>query len=326
MERLSGHNAAVLTNSNGSAEGLIAPILSEVTVVNPLRIIENRPYQHDAWEAIDSSRAAGSKRALVHMATGLGKTTVAAVDAEKYMRAHPGAKGLFLAHTNDIIDQAYERFTAILGDSVPTSVLGDTKRDKLNPKFIFSTLQTMRNRKEMYDKREFDYIVVDESHHGKADTFEETITYFDPNFLLGITATPDRADLRQIREIFGHEVYSKTLAEAMAEGLLAKVDYRIVMDEIVKNALDRDFKSVAEVNRALFVPKRNEEIADIIGDHMGEVDNPKAIVFCKSIAAAEQLAKHMPDALILHSKLSPNERKSVLRQFRGGVRPCYSYR
>lgn len=304
----------------------VFPRLDEAIISDPLHAIESRVYQHDAWAAIAEARAGGSDRALVHMATGLGKTTVAAVDALRYIKEHPGAKGLFLAHTNEIVDQARERFSFFFGDSHTTGAFREGKSDVENPDFLFSTLQTMKDRTWMFDSNTFDYVVVDESHHGKADTFEKTIVHFEPKFLLGITATPDRVDLRQIRELFGYEVYSKTLAEALAEGLLAKVDYRIVMDDIVRDALDRDFRSIAEVNHALFVPKRNEEVANIIGDHMEEVENPKTIVFCKSIAAAKELAEYMPDAVILHSNLSQNQRKRVLQQFRGGVCPHYPNR
>jgi superfamily II DNA or RNA helicase len=280
--------------------------------------IEKRDYQIEAWLAIDKARGEGKKRALVQMATGLGKTTIAAVDARNYMQANPGSKGLFLAHQNAIIHQARERFVLIFDDDYSTAHISGVRAKIPKTDFIFSTLQTMKERMHLFDPNQFDYIVVDESHHGKANTFEKTIDYFEPNFLLGITATPDRNDLKEIREIFGQEIYSKSLSEALAEELLAKVDYRIVIDDNVSTFIKRNFSSADELNNALFMPKRNEEVVAIINRHAAELKNPKTIIFCKNIASASELVRYIPQAVLLTSELSYNEQKRVLDLYKSG--------
>jgi len=124
--------------------------------------------------------------------------------------------------------------------------------------FLFASFQTMRKHLKDFRPDEFDYIVVDESHHIYGDTFIDVVTYWKPQFLLGMTATPDRSDGQDIRKVFGTEVFCLPLEEALAQNLLTPVDYRMITDEIQLEGKitsgDRKL-SINRLNRSISFPK-----------------------------------------------------------------------
>ncbi len=280
--------------------------------------IEVRGYQVDCLDALARSREEEKSTALVHMATGLGKTTVAAADSMRYLDEHPESRILFLCHQKEILRQARQRFemTATSPDYTFGEYHGDEKTTSPTT-CLFASFQTMRTHKTTFRPDEFDYIIVDESHHGKAATYEPTLQYFQPQFLLGITATPNRNDLKDIRDIFGDEIYSKSLAEALAQSLLALPDYRVIIDD-VDEKLAETSQSIAELNRSFFLPKRDEEIARIISEHLTEVDQPQTIVFCPSIEHSLRMQLLLDNAEVINSKMKSRERQDILDRFRNG--------
>lgn len=293
------------------------PALREIFDAHPE--IEERPYQIECLDALDRVRKDGGKVALVQMATGLGKTTVVASDVKRFLSEKPDSRVLFLCHQNDILRQARHRFEQVIGKGQHSfgTYNGNTKRG-VNATCVFASFQTMDNSKEVFSPETFDYIVVDESHHGKAETYEPTLKYFDPKFLLGVTATPDRKDLKDIREIFGEEVYTKSLAEALAEGLLARPDYRVIIDDIGSKLPKDENLSIADLNRSLFIPKRDEEIAKIIQERVETLLDPKTIIFCPSIEHAQRMEQLLPTAKSLHSKMKHRHRSKILEEFHSG--------
>jgi len=285
--------------------------------------IEERAYQLDCLDTLDAARKAGHKRALVQMATGLGKTTVVATDVKGYLKEKPDARVLFLCHQNQILRQARGRFEQILGGGEHTfgNFTGESK-DIHAVTCLFASFQTMRDWKRNFRPDEFDYIVVDESHHAKAETYEPTLKYYRPKFMVGLTATPDRQDLKEIRDIFGREVYSKTLAQALADGLLAKPDYRVILDEvqqdILKGALGKENVSLTDLNRTLFIPRRDEEVARLISEKSELIPDPKTIIFSPSIEHTQRITGLLPDSASYHSGMSREKRQKTLDAFRNG--------
>ena len=184
----------------------------------------------------------------------------------------------------------------------------------------FATLQGMRNARAKFDPAYFDYVIVDEAHHAKAETFEDVIGYFTPKFKLGLTATPDRLDGRNIRELFGEAVYSKGLAEAIARGWLADVDYHIVFDDAVKKILQGGFvpATLKELRELFSVRPRNEAIAENILEerHRIGLDEAKTIVFCENIQHAEEMAELL-GGVTYHSSVDKDEKAAILHGFRG---------
>jgi superfamily II DNA or RNA helicase len=255
------------------------------------------------------------------MASGLGKTVTAALDVKTWLSRH-GGRVLYLCHQKDILEQAKATFEAVLGPRYKYGYFHGHERSHRGATVVFASFQTMHTSRKLFGRNAFTYIVVDESHHGQAETYLPTLEYFKPKFLLGITATPDRRDLRDIRKIYGSEVFSLPLETALARGLLARVDYRLLTDDlqnldVLNTPIGR--LSVRYLNKKLFVPRRDEEIGRIIRRHMRRIDSPRVMVFCASIKHCEALAKHMPESVALHSHLTHSEQSARLRMFRDGL-------
>lgn len=280
------------------------------------------PYQLECLDAVEATRTRGLKRALIVMASGLGKTVTSALIVKRF-REGRGGRVLFLCHNNDILYQAKATFQAVNGSECSYGYFHGEEKNLQHVDFLFASFQTMAKNQEIFRPEEFAIIVVDESHHSHADTFRPTIEYFRPEFLLGLTATPDRLDNLDIREIFGHEVYYLPLEEAMARGLVTPVDYRLLTDEIqlqgVVQASEGKRVSLAELNRKIFVPRRDEEIARLITQYSSEFAHPRVIVFCSSIYHCNQLARFLPDSFAIHSRVPEQERPIRLEMFRQGA-------
>lgn len=277
-------------------------------------------YQQECLSAIDAARQ-NNKKALVVMASGLGKTVTVAFDAKSWRQKNTG-RFLYLCHQNDILYQTKTTFEGIVDQGHTYGYFHGQEKSSHEVDFLFASLQTMEHHKEFFGPDEFDYIVVDESHHSSAQTYRSTIEYFNPRFLLGVTATPDRFDKLNICDIYGEEVYSLPLDEAMARGLVSPVDYRLLTDEIQLSSYIETGKgrvSINKLNRKIFIPHRDEEIAGIIAGHVKDIKNPHTIIFCNSIRHCDHLAKFIPNSFAIHSRVPQKERAVRLELFRQGL-------
>jgi len=264
------------------------------------------------------------------MASGLGKTFTSAFALRAFRRSFADGRVLFLAHQKDLLDQAEVAFRNLFGDSLSYGQIHAFEKN-LRQQVTFATFQSMREelttgkkkrKKRTYGPGYFEYIIVDESHHGHAPTYREVITYFKPKFLLGMTATPDRMDMQDIRDIFGQEVFRLDLEEALSQGLLTPVDYRILADEIVtKEKLDIPPHriSLRGLNRIFFAKKRDSEIVRTVMKRVKEVPDPRVIVFTASIKHADQLEQLLPGSIAIHSGITQGERRRRLDFARSGL-------
>ncbi len=290
---------------------------------------ELRPYQKAAVEAIEADLEA-HYRSLLVLATGLGKTVVGGEVIWRHLLAHPGSQVLVLAHTKELVEQLEKAMWRHLDKTVPTQLLtGDSKTtafDGVTVATIDSALGVVRAgwRPNM--------IMVDETHHvGDIGMFAQLLDLCEKAGQFGVTATPWRGDKFDITARFGKPSYSLGIAQGMAMGYLAKVDYRIFVDN-----LDWDFVrsesqhgySVKELNRALFLPQRDEEIIDQVRVAWREIKEPRAILFCQTIEHAERMANLLSGAdqswrraACLHSGLNRQRRQVLLNAFRLGRVP-----
>jgi superfamily II DNA or RNA helicase len=168
-------------------------------------------------ECIAKCRLGGAIKALVVMATRLGKTIMAALDVKRFLE-DPKARLLFLCHKTDILYQARSEFEVVLGHEKTYGFFHGKDKSFHKVDCLFSSFETMSNYIEMFRPDEFDYVIVDESHHSHAETYLPIINYFHPKFLLGLTATPNRMDQKDITEIYGKPVYELPLEKALALG------------------------------------------------------------------------------------------------------------
>lgn len=278
-------------------------------------------YQNDCLSILARVRKEGAKTALIVMASGLGKTVTVAFDMLRWL-SERGGRILYLCHQNDILAQARTTFEAILGSSYTYGYYNGYEKDIHRVTCLFASFQTMEGHNGQFKPDEFDYIVVDESHHTGAATYLSVIRYFTPKFLLGATATPDRYDGRNIRQVYGDEVFYLPLEEALVRGLLSPIDYRLLTDEIqLDGILETPVGklSIKYLNSKIFVPKRDEEIARIVAEHAKEFAEPKIIYFANTIPHCDHLASVIPESFAIHSKVHAKERLVRLELFRQGA-------
>ena len=280
--------------------------------------------QNEALKALEKAHKDGKNQGLIVMATGLGKTRVAALDVKAYLKKHKDARVLFICHNGNILLDARDRFKELFGDSYSYGFFCNAfEKCEKRVDFLSATFQTMVKDKKKFKPDTFDYIIVDECHHAKADGWEKVATYFKPKFILGLTATPDRMDKRDITEIFGEPTFEKDLYEAIREGLLSNVEYRLILDDIealldVVNATNEEKLTLGELNKKVFVPKRDEEIVKLIKAHSKGKKNPRTMIFCSSIEHAENIAKLIKGSKVVHSMLPQKVNQENLNSFKNG--------
>lgn len=215
-----------------------------------------RGAQIEALYALQESRMEGAAKGLVYAATGIGKTYLAAFDSAKYERV------LFVAHREEILKQAAVSFKNVRNSEDYGFFDGKEKdRDK---SVIFASVATLGRTEylnETYFPADyFDYVIIDEFHHAVTDQYRRIVEYFQPQFLLGLTATPERMDGKNIYEICDYNVpYQISLKEAINKGMLVPFHYYGVYDEtdysrlrIVKGRYDEQ-----ELNQAYSINNNN---------------------------------------------------------------------
>lgn len=193
----------------------------------PTQPVAARPIQSEALEALVQTRALGFDRALVVMATGLGKTWLAAFDS-----ARPGFRRvLFVAHREEILLQSREVFRRVRPDAHLGLFMGGEKVP--GAEVVFASIQTLAQQRHLgrFDAGEFDYMAIDEFHHAEAPTYRRVLRHFRPDFLLGLTATPDRRDGADLLALCGDNlVFDCGLAEGIRRGELSPFRYWGIAD------------------------------------------------------------------------------------------------
>lgn len=283
------------------------------------------PYQRDAVEKAWASLSNVGK-ALVFMATGLGKTVVAGHLMHQQLKQNPGSRILVMAHTSDLVDQLERSLWRDIPKSVPTRQLhGSAKPDAL-PGVTFAVLPTAAN--YVADGYRPDMIVVDEAHHaGPGGYYESIFNRCTDAIRLGVTATPWRGDEFNIDEFFGPAVVKVSISEGMRLGYLAQVKYRLFSDNIdwnfVESASEHNY-TIKDLNRRLFVPERDESVHNHLADVWSRTPDPRAIVFCQTVEHAERMAAQLrqnpawSSAAAVHAGLTMRERQGRLLKFRSG--------
>lgn len=262
----------------------------------PLNTREPRHYQESAIANIVQPFFSNAEnKSLIVLATGLGKTFVAA-EAFRRIIANAGPKKvLVLAHTNSLVYQLEKSFWPFLSPSQSTQVWNGYEKPDLTRgyDFIFACVDTVAEALQKNIAYDFDAIIIDECHHAGSSTYRKIIDHYGAGgsgpFLLGLTATPWRADDIDISEIFGSPRISIDMVYGMKHGFLANVDYRMYTDNINWDALkDIDGKmfSPKQINRTLFINQWDDAVVTELQRTWPEQENPRAIVFCGTIEHA----------------------------------------
>ena len=178
--------------------------------------LELKEHQKQALAALEEMRSRFETIALLYHATGTGKTVTAVMDAKRF-----GKRTLFLAHTVELVDQAARTFRELW----PQATVGryvESAKEK-DAFVVCGSIQSVALNLEQFKPDEFGYIIVDEAHHASADTYQKDLAYFTPEFTLGLTATPERADDKNILDIFKHTAHKLDIQTAVEIGELVPV-------------------------------------------------------------------------------------------------------
>jgi diadenosine tetraphosphate (Ap4A) HIT family hydrolase len=246
--------------------------------------------QHAALERLRACRAEGRKRAIVVLATGLGKTWLAAFDHEQ-LEQELGRRPrlLFIAHRAELLRQAartYRRRLRAAGKSARVGwFVGEA--GELGADLVFASVAKLARPENLarLANESFDYVVVDEVHHAAAESYRRILDRVDPAFLLGLTATPDRADAADILGLFDDFVaYRADIGSGIELGRLTPFHYVGVKDDIdYENLPWRNHRFDPEaLSRAAETEARMQTLWRAWGSHGGE----RTLVFCCSIAHA----------------------------------------
>lgn len=242
--------------------------------------------QRKALKELNRYRAIGTNRALVVAAAGSGKTYLAAFDALNF---NP-ERLLYVVHEESILKKSLETFQNVFGSTVSCGIYSGTSKES-DAKFVFATNLAMYKTLELFCKDEFDYIIIDECHHATAETYKKIIAYFEPEFLLGLTATPERMDNQDVFELFDKNVpYELRLRDAIVNDLVVPFKYYGIRDSLV------DYGLTGKEERRLIAQMANEEHCEFIAEQI-EAHRPqgklKALAFCRNIPHARMMCEMM---------------------------------
>lgn len=286
-----------------------------------------RPYQVDAVNALWGAYSNPEKRnALILMATGLGKTYVMANFISELTKTNPELSVLVLAHVKELILQLECAFWPHLSKQVTTHVWTGEEKPSFSEGITFATIQSIDSSSSKVRRSQYGIVIVDEAHHIGSESYQRTIKFLSPKFLIGMTATPWRLDKFKLSSIFGDPTYSISIVEGMDKGYLAEVDYRMLVDDVNWEELEKMYGkkySVKELNRRLFLPGRDQAVIGKMKEHWQEWSNPRGMVFCRSIDHANQItallnAAKFCNAVCISSKTPRRERGITLSKFREG--------
>ena len=248
---------------------------------------EPRGAQIEALCALENTRAEGASKALVTAATGVGKTALAAFDSKDYDRI------LFVAHREEILKQAAATFRNIRNSDAYGFF--DGKEKCTDQPVIFASVATLGNKKylnESYFRPEyFQYLVIDEIHHGVTEQYRRIVSYFKPEFMLGLTATPERMDGRNIYELCDYNVpYEISLQEAINKGMLVPFHYYGIYDETDYSGV-RFIRGRYDEKELTQVYIKNAVRFDLIYKYYCKYGSQRALGFCCSRLHAEKMAE-----------------------------------
>lgn len=287
---------------------------------------EKRGQREYQLKIINSSIAeyhAGRRKILFIVATGLGKTVIASSIADSLYKQGL-RKILVLCHATDLAYQLQKSFWSQISKEIPTRLFMDGEPPVPINGINFGLYQTLFNYLGGIEANAFDLIIIDEAHHALANAFATCIQHLAPKLLLGMTATPWRGDGLSISSIFGEPIDKVSLVDGMRMGFLAKVDYRLMCDNVQWDEvpkLARTAISVRDLNKKLFLPQRDDAVISHIIRVAEEMPNPKIAVFSPSKNHAEVFAAKLVSSNIPAANLSIDnkiERRKILLQFSTG--------
>ena len=292
-------------------------------------------------QKLKETRINGNKKGLVISATGTGKTYLAAMDIKQFFEIKSNAKNklfeindkksktsnikfLFIAHREELLENAINVFSKILkiDKNEFGRIYGGLK--EIDKNIIFASIQSLRNCYNEFKPSFFDYVIVDEFHHSMSDSYLKILSYFNPKFLLGLTATPKRMDGKDILSLCDYNVVDEIgIKEALEEDLIVPFhyfgvnDYTINYDNIPYKNGKYNEKILLE---NLLLNTRTDYIVEKISKFGFDGDELSAVAFCQNIEHAffmkEEFSKKGYKSAVITANTSSNKRSEILEKFK----------
>lgn len=287
-------------------------------------------YQKEILEQLKVERRIFNKhKNLIIAATGVGKTVISAFDYKDFCKENKinVNKLLFVAHREEILKQSRDTFRAILkdnnfgdlmvGNNVPTSL-----------EHLFVSVQSLNSKKlyELTSSDYYDFIIVDEFHHAAAPSYQNLLDYYEPKVLLGLTATPERADGADIFKYFDDRISAEIrLTEAINRKLLSPFQYFVVSDNIDLSKLKwgRRGYDISELSN-LYTGNdlRVNQIIQSMNNYVTDLNEITGLGFCVSVEHAKFMAKSFNErnipSIALHGNSKESERNDAKRKLVNG--------
>jgi superfamily II DNA or RNA helicase len=257
-----------------------------------------KPFQAEILEALSAERQRGHFRNLVVAPTGTGKTWVSAFDYKR-LRAAGFERLLFVAHRDEILRQSQEVYRVVLGDPDFGERHVGAERPVVGA-HVFASIQSLAGRVDQIQPDGFDMVIVDEFHHAEAPTYQRLLRRLSPRVLLGLTATPERADSRDILHWFDDRIGSEMrLWDAMDQGLLCPFHYLGVSDgtDLTGVAFERGRYVTSELEDVLTGDHvRARRILDAVHEWVLDASKMRALAFCAGVRHAHFMAEQFSAA------------------------------
>lgn len=270
--------------------------------------LELKKHQEEALASLQAMRENNESIALLYHATGTGKTVTAVMDAKKC-----GGRTLFLAHTQELVNQAAETFRSLWSNVTVGLYMENIKQP--NAHVVCGSVQSIALHLENFKDNDFDYLIIDEAHHASSDTYQKVLSYFRPSFTLGLTATPERTDDNQIiLDIFKNTAHKLDIQTAVEIGELVPVRcIRIHTNiDLTKVRFNSVQYNIRDLESKIYVPERNRLIVDT---WLKYVRDRRTVVFCASVKHAEQIAELFREAGIKAASISGGMKQSDRKEF-----------
>ncbi|RPA65444.1 DUF3427 domain-containing protein [Aerococcus agrisoli] len=280
--------------------------------------IKPNKMQIPALDSLQELRDAGENKGLVIAATGTGKTYLAAFDVRQF---NP-KKMLFVVHREQILHSAMASFKKIFAKEPDSNFGFYTGNNKdIQARFLFATQQTLNRDQHLhqFDPSEFDYIIIDEVHRAGSPSYQKILDYFTPEFLLGLTATPERTDGFNIYDLFDYNIaYEIRLQDALGEDLLAPFHYFGVTD------YEKDGEIIDDTSdlRQLVVDERVDFLIERLNYYGLAHKKVKGLIFCSRRAEAATLSEKFNErgfhTVALSGADSQDVRNAAVERLRNG--------
>jgi superfamily II DNA or RNA helicase len=286
-----------------------------------------KKYQVEALSQLQIAFSRGDRKGLICLATGLGKTFVAATFLRWLYQNNPNINVLILANTKSLIEQFDKAIWSNLPKWVATHLVYDSEKPTFLEGVTLSTFQSFHDFRKKSGDFFYDVVMIDEAHHAPADTYMSVIRKLEPKFLLGLTATPFRKDERDVTEIFGQPLIYYSVYKALQKGYLAKVEYELHNDNIDEDWITKNSikgHTIKQLNKKVFLPERDETICEKIFKTWSDRKLERGIIFCNSSEHAERIEKllkvnfKLPVWSLTTKVKDSRERAKRLREFRTG--------